>query len=267
MQALPQRVPAGAGRPRPLPQSRSQGRHISTRWPTAIACAFHVDPIEKKPLFHFLPGTSAFSFAATGCGFRCLNCQNWDLSQRKPEEMKDPRGESLRIDARNMAQPQTASDMERRSLFPEDVVALTQYFECPSIAYTYSEPTVVVRVHARHGQGGPGGEDSKMSSSPAATSSRSRWSSCAGSLDAVHVDLKGFSDEMYAKLNSGKLAPILATIEDPAATGGLVRGDQPRRAHLHRPAGDDPPHVPLAGGQRRGPTARCTFPAFSRRTS
>ena len=64
-------------------------------------CALHVDPIEKKPLFHFLPGTTAFSLATAGCGFRCLNCQNWDISQRKPEETKDPRGEPVRLDARS----------------------------------------------------------------------------------------------------------------------------------------------------------------------
>jgi pyruvate formate lyase activating enzyme len=46
--------------------------------------AMHIDPIEKKPLFHFLPGTGTFSFATSGCGFRCMNCQNWDISQRKP---------------------------------------------------------------------------------------------------------------------------------------------------------------------------------------
>ena len=65
----------------------------------ANPCALHVDPIEKKPLFHFLPGTGVFSIATAGCGLRCLNCQNWDISQRKPEETKDPRGEPLRLTA------------------------------------------------------------------------------------------------------------------------------------------------------------------------
>ena len=63
----------------------------------ADPCALHVDPIEKKPLLHFLPGTEAFSLATAGCGFRCLNCQNWDISQRKPEETKDPRGPPMRL--------------------------------------------------------------------------------------------------------------------------------------------------------------------------
>ena len=51
-------------------------------------CAINVDPIEKKPLFHFYPGTTIFSIATAGCNFRCLNCQNWEISQRKPEEVR-----------------------------------------------------------------------------------------------------------------------------------------------------------------------------------
>ncbi len=102
-------------------------------------CALHIDPIEKKPLLHFLPGTAVFSIATAGCGFRCLNCQNWDISQRKPEETKDPRGTPLRLAApqfRNLA----GDDTDRLTLLPEDVVDAARYFTCPSIAYTYSEP-------------------------------------------------------------------------------------------------------------------------------
>lgn len=55
------------------------------------ACAVHIDPIEKKPLFHFYPGTSIFSIATAGCNFRCLNCQNWEISQKRPEDVRmDP---------------------------------------------------------------------------------------------------------------------------------------------------------------------------------
>ena len=78
-------------------------------------CSVHVDPIEKKPLNHFFPGTSIFSIATTGCNFRCLNCQNWEISQRKPEEVK------------------------HYELFPADVVRESIKNELPSIAYTYSE--------------------------------------------------------------------------------------------------------------------------------
>ncbi|MFO7932303.1 MAG: radical SAM protein, partial [Desulfosalsimonas sp.] len=51
-------------------------------------CSVHVDPVEKKPLFHFMPQSSAFSMAATGCSFRCLNCQNWEISQVRPEDVR-----------------------------------------------------------------------------------------------------------------------------------------------------------------------------------
>ena len=80
-------------------------------------CALHVDPIEKKPLFHFKPRSKAFSMATTGCNFRCLNCQNWEISQVKPTEVR------------------------HQELFPPGVIKATIQSGCKSIAYTYSEPT------------------------------------------------------------------------------------------------------------------------------
>jgi pyruvate formate lyase activating enzyme len=175
------------------------------------ACSFHVDPIEKKPLYHFLPGTDVFSFATSGCGFRCLNCQNWDISQRKPEESKDPRGESIRLNPDNL-QALTRADLDRLSLFPEDVVALAEHFNSPSVAYTYSEPSVwfeymVDTAKAARGKG-----------------IRNVWVTCGyiqqkplaelcQYLDAANVDLKSFDPEVYGKLNSGKLEPILETLK------------------------------------------------------
>ena len=79
-------------------------------------CAVHIDPIEKKPLFHFLPSTQAFSIAAAGCNLRCLNCQNWQISQMSPGET------------------------ENADLMPEKVVEECARAGCASIAYTYSEP-------------------------------------------------------------------------------------------------------------------------------
>ncbi len=173
-------------------------------------CSFHVDPIEKKPLFHFLPGTGVFSIATSGCGFRCLNCQNWDISQRKPEESKDPRGEPLRLDPRSL-HSLSMEDMARASMFPDDVVALARYFDCPSIAYTYSEPTVWFEY--------------MYDTSEAAHQEQLRnvWVTCGyiqpkplGDLcrviDAANVDLKGFDAQIYEQLNSGKLKPILDTL-------------------------------------------------------
>ena len=78
-------------------------------------CTFHIDPVEKKPLFHFLPGSRTFSLATSGCVFRCLNCQNWEISQKKPEETKDPYGEELRLRPPVPAEPEHGPD---RSLEP-----------------------------------------------------------------------------------------------------------------------------------------------------
>ena len=103
-------------------------------------CTFHVDPVEKKPLYRFLPGTQTFSLATSGCVFRCLNCQNWEISQKKPEETKNPQGDEFRL-APPLAPSLTQDQMSRLSLFPEDVVAVTEALGCPSISYTYSEPT------------------------------------------------------------------------------------------------------------------------------
>jgi pyruvate formate lyase activating enzyme len=174
-------------------------------------CSFHVDPIEKKPLFHFLPGSGVYSIAISGCGFRCLNCQNWDISQRKPEETKDPRGESIRYNPLYMHSV-SPGDIDRLSMFPEDVAGLAEYFDCPSIAYTYSEPTswyeyMIDTAKVAHTKG-----------------IKNVWVTCGyiqeeplvelcGYLDAANVDLKSFSDEIYRRLNSGKLEPILSTLK------------------------------------------------------
>ena len=174
------------------------------------ACSINVDPIEKKPLLHFLPGTHVFSFASSGCGFRCLNCQNWDISQRKPEESKDPRGESIRLNPDQLTSLSRA-DMDRLSMFPEDVVALAQHLGTPSIAYTYSEPTVWYEYMF------------DTATLARAKGIKNVWVTCgyiqpealdelAGVLDAANVDLKSFSEEVYATLNSGKLQPILDTL-------------------------------------------------------
>ncbi len=174
-------------------------------------CTFHVDPIEKKPLFHFIPESGVFSIAASGCGFRCLNCQNWDISQRKPEETKDPRGDPLRLSPRRLHLV-SRSDTDRMSMFPEDVVALAEYFDCPSIAYTYSEPTAWFEYMV------------DTAAAARAKNIKNVWVTCGyiqqeplvelcRVLDAANVDLKGFDDGIYQKLNSGKLEPILATLK------------------------------------------------------
>ena len=177
----------------------------------ANPCAFHVDPIEKKPLLHFLPGTSAFSIATAGCGFRCLNCQNWDISQRKPEETKDPRGEPLRFTPRQL-QFFEGDAADRMTMLPEDVVEAAGYFECRSIAYTYSEPIVWFEYMT------------DTAKAARAKKIKNCWITCGyiqeepllelcKVTDAANVNLKSFDEEIYRELNTGKLEPILATLK------------------------------------------------------
>jgi pyruvate formate lyase activating enzyme len=177
----------------------------------ADPCTFHIDPVEKKPLFHFLPGSKAFSLATSGCVFRCLNCQNWEISQKKPEETKDPHGEELRLKP-PLPPGLTLEQITRLSLFPEDVAAVAVELHCPSVAYTYSEPTAFY-------------EYTQDCCKAARERQLKNIVVTCGSIeerpardlyqyaDAAHVDLKGFDEETYRKLNSGKLSAILATIK------------------------------------------------------
>jgi pyruvate formate lyase activating enzyme len=174
-------------------------------------CTFHIDPVEKKPLFHFLPGTRSFSLATSGCVFRCLNCQNWEISQKKPEETKNPRGEELRL--RPPLPPNLTSDqMERLSLFPDDVAAVAQTLGCPSVSYTYSEPTAFYEYALDTCQAARARKLRNIVVSCGSIEERAARDLYQFA-DAAHVDLKGFDDEVYRKLNSGKLQPILNTLK------------------------------------------------------
>ncbi len=155
-------------------------------WSTAYGnpCAIHVDPIEKKPLNHFLPGSKAFSIATAGCNLACLNCQNWTISQKSPDETKN------------------------YDLPPEKVVENCIANKCDSIAYTYSEPitfyeyTTDTSVLARQA----GIKNILVS---AGYINREPLLKLCKVTDAANIDLKSFSDEIYLKLNAGKLQPIL----------------------------------------------------------
>ena len=173
-------------------------------------CALNVDPIEKKPLFHYLPGSRVFSLATSGCGFRCLNCQNWDISQRKPEQTKDPRGEPFRLTPGTLGRL-TRADVDRMSLFPQDVVDIAAARGCPGIAYTYSEPTMFFEYMA---------DTARLARERGI---RNVWVTCGyiqkrplaelcDWTDAANVDLKSFDDRIYRTLNSGSLQPILDTL-------------------------------------------------------
>lgn len=150
-------------------------------------CAVHVDPIEKKPLLHFLPQSRAFSIAIAGCNLACLNCQNWTISQKSPEETQN-------VD-----------------LMPAKVIESCKVSGCESIAYTYSEPitfyeyTYDTSVLARE-------EEIKNVLVTAGYINREPLLKLCKVTDAANVDLKSFSNEIYLRLNGGKLQPVLDTL-------------------------------------------------------
>jgi len=178
----------------------------------ANPCSLAPDPVEKKPLFHFMPATRTFSLATSGCGFRCLNCQNWDISQRKPEETKDSRGEEFRLRPVTLSMVNQPGVRDRMSMFPADAVDLAKRLDCRSLAYTYSEPSVWFEYMY---------DTAKLAQ---ARGLKNIWVTCGyinrkpledlcRVIDAANVDLKGFDDAVYGKLNSGRLQPILDTLK------------------------------------------------------
>ena len=148
-----------------------------------------VDPIEKKPLFHFLPGSRSYSIATVGCNFRCRNCQNFDISQLPKE--------------RNIIVGQDVS--------PEEIVSAAKRNNCKSIAYTYSEPTIFfeyaydIAKHAKK-EGIKNVFVTNGYITPEALQEISPY------LDAANIDLKSFSDDFYQKNCGARLNPVLDSI-------------------------------------------------------
>ncbi|NVM20398.1 MAG: AmmeMemoRadiSam system radical SAM enzyme [Desulfobacterales bacterium] len=150
----------------------------------ANPCVVHVDPVEKKPLQHFYPGTKAFSLAVAGCNFRCLNCQNWEISQTGPDKTRN------------------------YNLSPDEIVSMASGYGCKSIAYTYSEATTfyeyMVDISAKAGKVGI--KNIWVSN---AYISRAALNRLCDVIDAASVNLKSFSDKIYRDLNGGRLEPVL----------------------------------------------------------
>ncbi len=150
-------------------------------------CAMHIDPIEKKPLFHFMPGTDAFSVATAGCNMECLFCQNWQISQFRPEQ----------VDA--------------RLLSPEQCAAAAARNGCTSIAYTYSEPVVFYEyMYDCAVAGRKRGVRSVMISN--GYIQHDPMAELCGVLDAVKIDFKAFTEKFYVETCHGKLEPVLDTL-------------------------------------------------------
>ena len=152
-------------------------------------CAANVDPIEKKPLFHFQPGSRSFSVAAVGCNFRCDFCQNWQISQAAIEEG--------RIDGQNFS--------------PECLVDSALSGDCRSMAYTYTEPTIFMELCDACGRLGKEKGLANVFVSNGYMS-REAIDFAAEWLDGINVDLKSFSEEFYSRLCKGRLGPVLDTI-------------------------------------------------------
>lgn len=152
------------------------------------ACSLNVDPIEKKPFFHFLPGQSALSIATAGCNVNCKFCQNWEISQVRPEQIRH-------ID-----------------LSPSSVSAYAKKYDSPIIAYTYSEPvvfyeymfdtSVIARQHGIKNVVITGGHINK-----------DPLLELIEVVDAIKVDLKSFSQDFYTKYVRGELQPVLEAIK------------------------------------------------------
>ena len=152
------------------------------------ACSANVDPIEKKPLFHFLPGTRALSVATAGCNVDCKFCQNWEISQFRPEQIRD------------------------MNLQPETLVSEASKRKIESIAFTYSEP-VVFYEYMR--------DTAKLAKEKGVASvmisngyiKEKPMSQLCEHLSAVKIDLKAFTEKFYKETCSGKLQPVLDTLK------------------------------------------------------
>lgn len=152
------------------------------------ACSSHIDPIEKKPLFHFLPSSSALSIATAGCNVNCKFCQNWEISQVRPEQI------------RHFDFP------------PEAVVMSAERNNCPVIAYTYSEPVVFYEYMfdtsemARR-------KNIKNVVITGGHINQDPLKELTNVVDAIKVDLKAFSQEFYSQYVRGELKPVLEAIK------------------------------------------------------
>lgn len=158
--------------------------------------ALHVDPIEKKPLFHFLPGSNSLSLATMGCNFRCQFCQNHSISQLPPDLNSIP-GEEVS---------------------PEELAQMAEDRDCRSISYTYTEPTVFYELARATGilARRRGVKNVFVSNG---YMSRETLASSQEFLDAANVDLKSYSDEFYRRYCGARLQPVLDSIRTLAAAG------------------------------------------------
>lgn len=150
-------------------------------------CAVHVDPIEKKPFYHFLPTISAFSLATAGCNLRCLYCQNWSISQVPPEQTQNT------------------------DLPPEKVVFYAQQYKAPVIAYTYSEPTIFYEYMLSTSRvAREAGLLNAVISAGFINPDPLR--ELCEAVDAIKIDLKGYDENFYREVCEAELGPVLEAL-------------------------------------------------------
>src|SRR2546421_5993446 len=167
-------------------RARQRDTIVLTTW--GRSSGFCVDPIEKKPLNHFLPGTSVLSFGTAGCNLGCRFCQNWDMS--KPREM----------------------DTLAAAASPEQIARRAQELGCRSVAFTYNDPTIFLEyavdvAQACHERG------IRTVSVTAGYICDEPRRELYRYMDATNVDLKGFTEDFYHRLCFGHLDPVLQTLK------------------------------------------------------
>lgn len=159
--------------------------------------AVHIDPIEKKPMFHVLPGSTAFSLATAGCNLHCKFCQNWELSQTNPE------------------------DLHTEDLPPEKVVALARQYGCRSIAYTYSEPIIFYEYTYETSKLARQAGIKNILVTAGFINQKPLRKLCSVS-DGANLDIKGFTEDYYRAICAGRLQPVLDCGEIMRQEGVLV---------------------------------------------
>ncbi len=156
-----------------------------------LAAAVNVDPVEKKPMFHFQPGTKSFSFGTVGCNFSCKFCQNFDISQYPKEHEHQIFG---------------------RELSPKQIVELAKEYECASVSYTYNEPIVFFEytydtARLVHEAG------LKNIYVTSGYETHKAIDELTPYLDGMNIDIKGFTDSFYKEICGARLKPVLDTIK------------------------------------------------------
>jgi len=151
-------------------------------------CSVNIDPIEKKPLYHFLPGSRAFSIATAGCNLVCLNCQNWTISQTSPDKTRN------------------------YDLMPVKVVSGASENQCKSIAYTYSEPMTFYEYTYESASLARKSGVRNVVKSNGYVNPEPLKKLCSV-IDAANIDLKSFNETTYLKLTGGKLQPVLDSLK------------------------------------------------------